>query len=141
MALNYNTFQVYPLEIEGITSEYNSKITAVENFVKSDMAASGVVVTDAILSYFVYWFLLQDASITVTIKTGETVGIAKTSYPSFEKQIQNWNIGVDKLRALCEITEESISLAAGTLSEKIHALVLASGNVINENYLSKRSLL
>lgn len=144
MALNYNTFQVYPFEIDGITSEYNSKITAVETFVKSDMAATGVTVTDAILSYFVYWFLLQDASITVTIKTGETASISKTSYPSFEKQIQNWNIGVDKLRVLCGITDEALlSYEYGMTRDyvRIHEIITAAGITINEKYLSKRSLL
>jgi len=146
MALNYNTFQVYPLEIEGITSEYNTKITAVENFVKSDMAATGVTVTDAILSYFVFWFLCQDAAITVTIKTGETAPIAKTVYPSFDKQIQNWNIGVDKLRLLCGITEDEIENLMMTMygyarKEAIEMLLSGDGITINSKYLSKRSLL
>jgi hypothetical protein len=119
MALNYLTFQTYPLQITGITSEYNSKITAIENFVKSDMAAVGVTVTDAILSYFVFWFFCQDTQTSVFAETGENSQVKEFSTPEIFKQVQAWNIGVEKLRTVLE----------------------ATGKTVNEKYLSKRSLL
>jgi hypothetical protein len=143
MALSYLTYQTYPLQITGITSEYNSKITAIETFVKSDMAAVGVTVTDAILSYFVYWFFCQDATTTVTPESGENSQVEEFSTPEIFKQVQAWNIGVDQLRVLCGITDDNIIWLGNSmiLSQKIHHLVSAAGITINEKYLSKRSLL
>jgi len=143
MALNYTSFQSFPLQVIGITSDYNAKITAIENFVKSDMAPVGVTVTDAILSYFVFWFFCQDATTTVAVETGENSQVKEFSTPEIFKQVQAWNIGVDKLRVLCGITDDNIIWLGNsmTTAEKIHHLVLAAGITINEKYLSKRSLL
>lgn len=148
MALSYLTFQTYPLQIVGITSEYNAKITAIETFVKSDMAAVGVTVTDAILSYFVFWFFCQDATTTVAVETGENSQVKEFSTPEVFKQVQAWNIGVDKLRALCGITDEEIETRIGYSSnayfpesEAIKAIILGTSITINQKYLSKRSLL
>lgn len=140
--MNYTTFQSYPLQIVGITSDYNAKITAIENFVIADLAYSGTAgdVTE-ILPYFVFWFFCQDAQMTVFVETGENSQVKEFSTPEILKQVQMWNIGVEKLRTLFGITDEALSLAAGTMAEKIHALVLASGETVNEKYLSKRSLL
>ena len=147
MALSYLTYQTYPLQITGITSEYNSKITAIETFVKSDMAAIGVTVTDAILSYFVYWFFCQDATTTVTPESGENSQVKEFSTPEIFKQVQAWNIGVDKLRVLCGITEEEIETTKSSYygyypeSEIIESILSGTAITINEKYLSKRSLL
>jgi len=142
MALTYTTFQTYPLEIAGITSEYNAKITAIENFVIEDLAYSGDAAdVSAILKYFVFWFFCQSQVTTITAKTGETIQIQKTSIPALDMQIQNWNTGVDKLRTVFEITDEILDSMTGMTYEKIHSLVEATGKTVNEKYLSKRSIL
>jgi hypothetical protein len=142
MALNYTSFQSFPLQIVGITSDYNSKITSIEKFVIEDLAYSGTASdVTAILPYFVFWFFCNDAKTTVTPENGEMSQVSEFSTPEIFKQVQAWNIGVKKLRAVFEITDEALDLASGTMSEKIHALVLASGKTVNEKYLSTRSLI
>lgn len=142
MALTYNDFTSYPLQIVGITSAYNAKITAIENFVTSDLAYSGEASDiSAILPYFVFWFFCNDTTTTVFVETGENSQTKEFSTPETIKQVNAWNIGVDKLRTVLEITDDTIELASGTMAEKIHSLVLATGKTINEKYLSKRSLL
>jgi hypothetical protein len=142
MALTYLNFKEFPTEIEGITSDYNSKITAVESFVISDIAAVGVTVSDAILSCFVFWFICQDAATTATIKTGETSPIAKTYMHDYSKQIQAWNYGVDQLIKLLAIPDTVLKGSNYLrLSERIHYYLEGEGVAINENYLSKISWL
>jgi hypothetical protein len=142
MALTYTSFQTYPTEIAGITSEYNSKIAAVESFVVEDMAAVGVTVDSAILKYFVYWYFCQQAVTNVTAKAGETLTISKTSIPAIDMQIQNWNTGVDKLRVACGITSEILkSYYRLTLAERMHSFLESAGITINEKYISKISWL
>jgi hypothetical protein len=147
MALTYSNFNAYPLQIVGINSDYNPKITAVENFVKSDMGAVGVNVTDAILSCFVFWFFCQDKTTTVTPENGEMSQVAEFSQPEIFKQIQAWNYGVDQLRVLCGITKEEIETIKNSYlgyypEFEIIDSILSSGSItINTKYLSKRSAL
>jgi hypothetical protein len=142
MAITYLTFKTFPLEIEGITSEWDTQITAIKNFVVSDMAAVGVTVSDAILSYFVYWFLCQEASTTVTAETGETAPISKTTYPDFTKQIRAWNLGAISLRTAFGITQTILDNRIEINdTEKIKAILLGSELSVNQKYLSKISLL
>jgi hypothetical protein len=147
MALNYLTFQTYPLDIAGIDSQYNAKITAIETFVKSDMGAVGVTVTDAILSYFVYWFLCQDKVTDLTVQGGETMPILKDSQPEIIKQVRAWNLGVDKLRSICGVTDEIVNerwiqpYTGLSLNEFFKSILDSASITINQNYLSKRSLL
>lgn len=145
MALTYTNFTAYPTEIEGIDADYNATITAIETFVKNDMAAVGVTVSDAILVYFVFWFFCQDASGSVAAKTGETSPIMKNAYPDFVKQVRAWNTGVEKLRVLCGITPEMIKEVRNSFNgyfcetDIIDFLVTDLGISINQTYLSKRS--
>lgn len=120
MALTHTSFLSFPLQVVGITSDYNAKIQAIENFIISDMAYSGDASDlTAILPYFVFWYFCQDAATTVTPESGENSQVKEFSTPEIVKQVKNWNTGAEKLRAL----------------------VLASGETINENDLSKRSLI
>lgn len=120
MALTFTGFKSFPLQIVGITEDYNAKINEIETFVVSDLAYSGEVgEVNAVLPYFVFWFFCQDAQTTVVVETGENAQVQEFSYPEIFKQVQNWNIGVEKLQAICD--------------EK--------GTTVNEKYLSKRSLL
>ena len=142
MVLTYSSFQTFPLQIVGITSDYNAKIQAIENFVIADLAYSGEASDiSAILPYFVFWFFCNDTTTTVFVETGENSQTKEFSTPETIKQVTAWNIGVEKLRTVFEITDDAIELASGTMTEKIHSLVLATGKTINEKYLSKRSLL
>ena len=118
--MNYTTFKEYPLQIIGITSEYNPKIAAIENFVIADMAYSGDIEDlSEILPYFVFWCFCKDAQTTVFVETGENAQVKEFSHPEIFKQIQAWNIGVIKLSAL----------------------ISSTGETVNEKYLSKISLI
>lgn len=143
MALNYTNFLQFPLQIVGINSDYNSKITAIENFVVSDLAYSGLAgdIT-AILPYFVFWYFCQDAITTAAVESGENLQVKEFSEPAMDKQIQNWNTGVKMLRAVFGITDELLASMSGlTNAEKMHSIVEATGKTVNEKYLSKRNLL
>lgn len=118
--MDYRSFQSYPIQIVGISSDYNAKITSVENFVKSDMAYSGDEAgLESILPFFVFWFFCNDLQTTVMVEAGEAGQVKEFSFPDTVKQDRAWNIGVDKL----------IELVATT------------GASVNSKYLSKRSLL
>jgi len=142
MALTYSNFLSFPIQIVGVNSDYNAKITAIENFVVSDLAYSGTASDlTAILPYFVFWFFCNDTTTTV-VESGENGQVKEFSYPETIKQETAWNIGVDKLRTVFGITDDGLAeLVSGSLSDKIHALVLASDKTVNEKYLSKRSRL
>jgi hypothetical protein len=160
MALTYSNFNSFPLQIVGINSDYNSKITAIENFVKSDMAITGATVSDAVLAYFVFWFFCQESASSVWAETGENSQVTEFSEPSMLKQIQAWNLGVDQLRVICGITEEEIrNLSLRYIFnvpsfsyfyektqvvfayEKMKFILDEKKISINMNYLSKRSFL
>jgi hypothetical protein len=103
MALTYTDFQTYPTDIAGIDSTYNAKIAAIEAFIVEDMQYDGDAVdVGAILKYFAYWYLCHDQISTVTAKTGENIQIQKSSIPSFIKQVQAWDLGVEKLTDICD---------------------------------------
>ena len=150
--MTYEDFLYFPLQIVGIdlsntvgevtTYVYNSKIEKINEFVVSEMAYSGDEDIDSILPYFVFWFFCQDAATTVFAETGENSQIKEFSVPSMDKQVSNWNIGVDKLRAVCGITDTLINeQIQGTLKEKIQSILDDNDISINTNYLSKRSVL
>lgn len=156
MALTHDDFMIYPLQIVGIDSSipgegegdediyiYDEKIQEIENFVVEDMSYSGEASdVSAILPYFVYWFFLQNETSMSVVNAGENYQVKEFTEPSILKQVKNWNTGVDKLRVLFGITDESLDvLTCMRMSEKIHFFVLQSGKIINENYLSKRTLL
>jgi hypothetical protein len=152
MALTYADFTKFPIQIIGIDANetideevvylYDEKIEEIEDFVISDIAYSGEAADlTAILPYFVFWYFCNDATSQVVVESGENGQVKEFSYPEVFKQVQAWNIGVDKLRAVFEITDDKLNLVNGSMSQKIHALVLAAGKTINEKYLSKRSLL
>lgn len=143
MATTYTTFETYPLEIAGITSQYNSRIKAIEDFIIDDMALTGTDVEIAtILPYFIFWYFCQNEVTTVTAKTGETFQIQKTSIPDVSRQVQNWDIGVDKLRSALGITPDVLrSYHSLTLAERIHSFIENAGITMNEKYLLKISWL
>lgn len=152
MALTYADFLEYPLQIAGIDASetvgetttyfYSEKITEIETFVVEDMAYNGSVSLSAILPYFVYWFICRDWKSNVMVEAGESEQLKEFTVPSIMKQVRNWNIGVDKLRAALGITDELIDEQNQTfVSQAIHNILESNDISINENYLSKRSLL
>jgi hypothetical protein len=120
MALTFNDFETYPIEIIGITAYYNARIAAIETFVLSDLEYSGESSDlSTILPYFVFWYFCQDATTTVFVETGENSQVKEFTQPEIFKQVQAWNLGVKRLQTLIDANEETV----------------------NEYYLSKRSLL
>ena len=150
--MTYEDFLNFPLQIVGIdlsqtvgettTYVYDSKISKINEFVIDEMAYSGDEDLTDILPYFVFWFFCQDAATTVFAETGENIQVKKFTTPSMDKQIKNWNTGVDKLRAILGITDTLIDeQIQGTLKEKIQSILDENDISININYLSKRSSL
>ena len=100
--MEYTAFETYPLQILGIDESYNSELTAIENFIIEDIAYSGD--TDdlvPILPYFVFHNFCENRRSQVTALNGETSHVAEFTLPSYDQQKNVWNIGVEKLNALC----------------------------------------
>ena len=116
MALTYTAFQKFPLQIVGIDADYNAKIAAIEEFVVADLAYSGTASDiTSVLPYFVFWFFCQDRTTTVSAETGENLQLKEFTEPAIEKQINAWNLGVEKLTAIC--TEKSTTVKSKYLSK------------------------
>ena len=116
MALTYTAFQKFPLQIVGIDADYNAKITAIEEFVVADLAYSGTASDiTSVLPYFVFWFFCQDRATNVSVETGENLQLKEFTEPAIEKQINAWNLGVEKLTAIC--TEKSTTVKSKYLSK------------------------
>lgn len=148
MSLNYQSFLKYPIKINGIDSTYDSYIKDIEDFLIADLAYSGTASDlDDILPYFTFFLLCQDKNSTVDANVGESTQVKEFTEASTTKQIKAWNIGVDKLRVILEITQNEIDnirrLSKGFYSEcdAIEMLLSDLGISINEKYLSKISLL
>lgn len=100
--MDYTTFETYPLQIIGIDESYDSELTAIENFIVSDIAYTGVADDLVpILPYFVFHAFCVKRRSTVIAMTGEQSQLAEFTVPSYEAQKEVWNIGVNKLKALC----------------------------------------
>lgn len=148
MALTYQNFLKYPIKISGIDSTYDSYIKDIEDFLIADLAYSGTA-SDLgnILPYFAFFLLCQDKNSTVDANAGESAQVKEFTETSTTKQIQAWNIGVDKLRVILGITQNEIDnirrLSKGFYSEydAIEMLLSDLGISINEKYLSKINLL
>lgn len=100
--MEYTAFENYPLQILGIDESYNSELTVIEDFIKSDIAYSGVeddIVP--ILPYFVFHNFCEKRRSQVTALNGENSHVAEFTLPSTDQQKNVWNIGVEKLNALC----------------------------------------
>lgn len=102
MALTHNDFKTYPLQIVGISAEYDSQITAIEAFVREEIAYTGTASDIAdVVSYFVFYHFCEDKASEVNAKTGETSQIAEFTVPSVLSQVTAWNLGASKLLAIC----------------------------------------
>ena len=100
--MEYTAFEIYPLQILGIDESHNSEIAAIEDFIVSDIAYTG----DAndlipILPYFVFHNFCESRRSKVTALNGESAQVAEFTIPSYNEQKKVWNIGVEKLNALC----------------------------------------
>ena len=116
MALTYTAFEKFPLQIVGIDADRNAKISAIEEFVVADMAYSGTASDiTSVLPYFIFWFFCQEKSTTVSAETGENLQLKEFTEPAIEKQINAWNLGVEKLAAIC--AEKSTTVKSKYLSK------------------------
>ena len=116
MALTYTAFEKFPLQIVGIDADRNTKIAAIEEFVVADLAYSGTASDiTSVLPYFIFWFFCQDRATTVSVETGENLQLKEFTEPAIEKQINAWNLGVEKLAAIC--TEKSTTVKSKYLSK------------------------
>lgn len=100
--MDYSNFESYPIQIVGITSDYDDFIQEIADFILADMGYSGNASDlDSVLPYFVFYNFCQEQQSTVVAKTGESSQVKEFSNISLTKQINAWNIGVAKLTALC----------------------------------------
>lgn len=117
--MTHETFTAYPLEIKGITSDSDEKITDIENFVLDKLEYSGDIADLAsLLPYFVYFHFLEDLITDTSVNTGETAIIRTESNRDAFKMSKAWNEGV---RMIKELTDDN-------------------GETYNDKYKSKISL-
>lgn len=108
--MTHEAFTIYPLEIKGITSASDEKISAIRDFVIEKIAYSGNVSDlDAILPYFVYFHFLQDLITDTSVNTGETAIIRDESNRDAFKMSKAWNEGVDMMKELTANNRETYS--------------------------------
>jgi len=100
--MDYTYFQKSPIKLTGIDESYNDELTAIEDFIKSDIAYTGDVLDlIPILPYFVFHNFCDERRSEVVAISGERASVSEFTVPSFEKQKRGLNIGVEKLTALC----------------------------------------
>ena len=117
--MKYTQFLKYPVRISGINESYNDELTAIEEFVKSDINYSGPASDiEPLLPYFVFLKFCENRASEVTVK-GETAAVTEHTIPSFESQARAWNIGAEKLKALCE---EKLTTAKAKYTSKIRLI-------------------
>ena len=115
--MKYTEFETYPLTILGIDESYDAELTAIENFVKTDIAYTGDMLDIVpILPYFVFYSFCESKESDITVK-GESITSTLLTVPSMIKQIKVWNIGAEMLRLKC----------------------IEKGQTANEKYQSQRS--
>lgn len=119
MAITYENFTAYPIQILGLNESSNKKLQAIETFVKFDLNYSGDAVDlTNILPYFVFFAFCDDKTSSVT-QDGETVAVSDLTKPSVHSQVRAWSIGAKMLDDICKEKETTC----------------------NENYRSQRMLL
>ena len=115
--MKYTEFETYPLTILGINESYNEELTAIENFIKTDIAYTGDMLDLVpILPYFVFYYFCESKESDVTVE-GESITSALLTAPSMQTQLKVWNMGAEMLRLKC----------------------IEKGQTANENYQSQRN--
>lgn len=100
--MDHSNFESYPIQIVGITSDYDGLLQEIADFILADIGYSGSESDlDDVLPYFVFYNFCQEQQSTVVAKTGESSQVKEFSNISLTKQINAWNIGVAKLTAIC----------------------------------------
>lgn len=102
MAITYENFSAYPIQILGIDDTYNDELTAIETLVKEKIAYTGEVADiESVLPYFVFYKFCEDRLSEVTAKNGENITTSEFTMPSQNTMIRAFNLGVKKLCAIC----------------------------------------
>ena len=100
--MDYTFFEKYPIQILGIDENYNSELTAIEEFVKSDIEYSGEIEDiESVLPYFVFYYFCEKRKSTVAANAGEQSQLAEFTVSSQIQQIDAWNIAIKKLDNIC----------------------------------------
>ena len=107
MAITYENFASYPIQILGLNESFNKKLQAIEIFVKTEIAYSGDVADLVpILPYFVFFKFCEDKQSSTT-GDGEQKSVSDLTEPSQNAQVRAWNIGVKKLIDLCNLKSKT----------------------------------
>jgi hypothetical protein len=110
MAITYENFEAYPLQIIGINDTYDDELTAIEAFVIDEIDYSGVAEDlDAVLPYFVFFLFCESRESVVFAEAGESQAVKEFTMPARNSQVRAWNIGAKKLAALCVEKTETAS--------------------------------
>ena len=108
--MKYTEFETYPLTILGIDESYDAELTAIENFVKADIAYTGDMLDLVpILPYFVFHAFCESRRSEVSATNGEHTKVSEFTVPSYDSQKNAWNIGVKKLVALCILKGKTVN--------------------------------
>lgn len=118
--MTYEDFQSYPIQILGIDDTYDGELTAIETLVKEKIEYTGEVADiESVLPYFVFFKFCENAQTEVTAKNGESITTSEFTFPSYNSMIRAWNLGVDKLIAICT---EKVQTASKYYTSKISVL-------------------
>jgi hypothetical protein len=120
MAMGYEQFNTYPIQILGINESYNDELNAIENEIINEMGYSGNVADlSSVLPYFVFFKFCDYHSSQVSANNGESYQTQEYTTPSMVAQVRVWNMGVKMLASICE----------------------TNGATVNEIYTSERILI
>ena len=108
--MTYENFTKYPIQILGINESYNDELTAINDFVVSDIEYSGDVADlESVLPYFVFFNFCENARSEVYANTGESATVKEHTVPSDRAQIAAWNFAVKELSKLCTDNQKTVN--------------------------------
>jgi hypothetical protein len=102
MAIDFETFAAYPIKILGINESYDEELTAIADFVTTEIDYTGEAEDlEIILPFFVFFRFCESRQSVVYAETGETKAVQEFTVPTQDAQIRAWNIGAVMLQKLC----------------------------------------
>lgn len=100
--MDYTKFTKYPFRILGINESYNEELTAIEEFVISEMNFSGALEdVQSILPAFIFFKFCENKTSSVDARVGEQIQGAEFTFAAKNQQIRVWNRGVESLKIIC----------------------------------------
>ena len=110
MAVDYTTFQNYPIEIKGINESYNDELNLINDEVVKELNYSGDEddLSD-LLPYFIFYKFCENRQTEVTV-SGESAQASELTYISDRSMVRAWNKGAKMLNDLCDANDKTADL-------------------------------